>query len=201
MQAVLGRAIGRTAGFCCGIFLTLVGLGLLVVFSDAGMSPADRPLIWVVVALGIGVIAASALPNSMTVSGEQLKPLGLNLNATGGAAFFIVTLVFVFYAIDKVGADETARIDPPSPVVAPTEVVSTSPSSEPAPVIPASAESTTLDPKQAAAPTMLPSPAPVESVPDVAQYQQPEVAEYDYDQQDLEAAMALGILATMAAAE
>ena len=67
--------MGRATGFVCGLFLVIVGFSLLTPEAGVTQTPLTGSLICVITALGIGVIAASLLPNTMTVGGEKLKPL------------------------------------------------------------------------------------------------------------------------------
>ncbi len=97
MNSIFGRVVGLIAG----LFLVIIGFSLLTPEAGLPQSGTTHALISVLTALGIGVIGASLLPNSMTLDGKEVKPLGIGLNASGGAAFFIVTLVFLFYSADK----------------------------------------------------------------------------------------------------
>jgi hypothetical protein len=97
MNSILGRAVGVVVG----LFIVIIGFSLLTPDAGIPQSGTANALISVLIALGIGVIAASLLPNSMTLDGKDVKPLGIGLNASGGAAFFIVTLIFLFYSADK----------------------------------------------------------------------------------------------------
>jgi hypothetical protein len=97
MNSVLGRVVGVVAG----LFLVIIGFSLLTPEAGLPQSGTTHALISVLTALGIGVIGASLLPNSLTLDGKEVKPLGIGLNASGGAAFFIITLIFLFYSADK----------------------------------------------------------------------------------------------------
>lgn len=97
MNSTLGRAVGVVVG----LIIVIAGIWLLRLDAGQPQSGPAHALLSVLTALGIGVIGASLLPNSMTLDGKEVKPLGIGLNASGGAAFFIVTLVFLFYSADK----------------------------------------------------------------------------------------------------
>lgn len=134
--------IGRTIGFVCGLFLVIAGFNLLTPQSGLPQNGSTTGLISVLVALGIGVLAASLLPNSITVHGEKLKPLGMNLNASGGAAFFIVTLIFVFYTQEpRLDDAKRDRESPASPTPLPASV-DTGASGSPVPAAPSSPSAT-----------------------------------------------------------
>ncbi|GAA4050095.1 hypothetical protein [Parerythrobacter jejuensis] len=115
-------AAARIGGLVIGLFIIVLGLSLLM--DDAGMDTSARTkaLIYALTALGIGVTAAALLPNTLTISGEKIKPLGANFQATGGAAFFVATLIFLFYTEDK-GPQ-------PNPTPQATETMASGPQSE-----------------------------------------------------------------------
>jgi hypothetical protein len=142
MHSILGRAAGIVVGF----FIVIAGFFLLKPDAGIPQSGTTTALISVFIALGIGVIAASLLPNSLTLDGKDVKPLGIGLNASGGAAFFIVTLIFLFYSADKKN-EAQANTNPQQ-----TEVV------EPQP-IPDKGEPQKEEPKTAAQTEILPAPA------------------------------------------
>ena len=94
----------RAGGFVVGIVLFLFGFSLLQPADGIVQTGVTTALAAVLTALGIGVIAAAALPHSIEVSGEQFKPLGLDVKASGGAAVFLLTLGFIYYMKDAEGA-------------------------------------------------------------------------------------------------
>jgi hypothetical protein len=116
----LSTTVGRIVGFIAGLFLVIIGFGLLT--KDSGLEQSNQviALISVLIALGIGVIAASLLPNSITVEGKEVKPLGLGINATGGAGFFIITLIFLFYFEADPPKAKAGGDSPEVPIATPT---------------------------------------------------------------------------------
>lgn len=124
----MNSAAARIGGLVVGLFIIILGFSLLTQEAGLDGSARTRALVYALTALGIGVTAAALLPNTLTVGGEQIKPLGASFQATGGAAFFVATLIFLFYTEDTHPAqgredqaetersrpqDETAREEPP----------------------------------------------------------------------------------------
>ncbi|WP_284124408.1 ribosomal eL19 family protein [Parerythrobacter aestuarii] len=150
----------RIGGLVIGLFIIILGFSLLMDGTGMDGSARTRALIYALTALGIGVTAASLLPDTLTISGEKIKPLGANFQATGGAAFFVATLIFLFYTEDgsapaqagtptevageETGGstDEVAKVEPAPPTVADS-------SQPPAQATPAPQE--TIQPQQLAA--------------------------------------------------
>jgi hypothetical protein len=128
----LATTAGRVVGFIAGLFLVIVGFSLFTKESGLEQSRQVAALISVLIALGIGVIAASLLPNSITVEGKEVKPLGLGINATGGAGFFIITLIFLFYFEADPPKAKAGDDSPEVPVATPTPSQSGSGTPDPA---------------------------------------------------------------------
>lgn len=122
----MGLGLRRAGGFVVGFVLFLVGFSLLQPTAGTAQTGVTVALASVMTALGIGVIAAAALPQTLEVSGEEFKPLGLSVKASGGAAVFLLTLGFIYYMKDVEGArmpDPVATASPvagASPAVTPT---------------------------------------------------------------------------------
>lgn len=108
----------RAGGFVVGIVLFLIGFSLLQPSEGMVQTGVTIALAAVMTALGIGVIAAAALPQSLEVGGEDFKPLGMSVKASGGAAVFVLTLGFIYYMKDHQGA----LMAEPRPVASATEV-------------------------------------------------------------------------------
>ena len=108
----------RAGGFVVGFVLFLVGFSLLQPTEGVVQTGVTIALAAVMTALGIGVIAAAALPHTLEVSGQQFKPLGLDVKASGGAAVFLLTLGFIYYMKDVEGA----RAPEPRPSATASEV-------------------------------------------------------------------------------
>jgi hypothetical protein len=136
----LSTTVGRVVGFIAGLFLVSIGFGLFS--KDSGLEQSNQvtALISVLIALGIGVIAASLLPNSITVEGKEVKPLGLGINATGGAGFFIITLIFLFYFDGGPPKAQAGNTEPPVAEVTPTPGPTASASPDPSAPPPAGEE-------------------------------------------------------------
>ncbi|UIP07669.1 hypothetical protein LY632_04520 [Erythrobacter sp. SDW2] len=94
-------AAARIGGLVVGLFIIVLGFSLLTQEAGLDGSARTKALVYALTALGIGVTAASLLPNSLNISGEKFKPLGASFPATGGAAFFVATLIFLFYTEDS----------------------------------------------------------------------------------------------------
>ena len=103
--------LGRAGGVGFGVLMVLVGMSLFTPEAGIPQTPATTALASVVVALGIGAIGAALMPNELTINGQGVKPLGLSGTATGGAAFFVATLVFL-YATGVNSPNQVAKIDP-----------------------------------------------------------------------------------------
>ncbi|HEY6817100.1 MAG TPA: hypothetical protein VI168_16300 [Croceibacterium sp.] len=121
----------RAGGFVVGIVLFLLGFSLLQPSAGTVQTGVTIALAAVMTALGIGVIAAAALPQTLEVSGQEFKPLGLSVKASGGAAVFVLTLGFIYYMKDVEGAHAPAPQPSatasqvaagPTPAVTPTPV-------------------------------------------------------------------------------
>jgi len=119
-----------------GFVLFLVGFSLLQPNEGMVQTGVTIALAAVMTALGIGVIAAAALPNNLEVSGEEFKPLGLSVKASGGAAVFLLTLGFIYYMKDVEGA----RAPAPAPSATASQVVEASPTPTPTPMATAGEE-------------------------------------------------------------
>jgi len=103
-HAVMGLGLRRAGGFVVGFVLFLVGFALLQPNEGMVQTGVTIALASVLTALGIGVIAAAALPQTLEVSGEEFKPLGFSVKASGGAAVFLLTLGFIYYMKDVEGS-------------------------------------------------------------------------------------------------
>ena len=121
----MGLGLRRAGGFVIGIVLFLLGFSLLQPTEGMVQTGVTVALAAVLTALGIGVIAAAALPQTLEVSGEEFKPLGVSVKASGGAAVFLLTLGFIYYMKDVEGA----RAPDPVPGASATQVVEGGPAS------------------------------------------------------------------------
>ena len=139
----MGSGLRRAGGFVIGLVLFLFGFSLLQPDSGLAQTGVNVALAAVLTALGIGVIAAAALPHTLEVSGQQFKPLGLDVKASGGAAVFLLTLGFIYYMKDHQGALAAPPEAPatevagnaPAPTSRPTgEPLAPDPEAEPAPI-------------------------------------------------------------------
>jgi hypothetical protein len=126
----MGLGLRRAGGFVVGFVLFLFGFMLLQPSSGIAQTGVNIALASVLTALGIGVIAAAALPNNLEVSGQEFKPLGLSVKASGGAAVFVLTLGFITYMKDLEGG----RTPTPEPTASASQVVEATPAVTPTPV-------------------------------------------------------------------
>lgn len=133
-------AAARIGGLVVGLFIIILGFSLLTQEAGLDGSARTKALVYALTALGIGVTAASLLPNSLNISGEKFKPLGASFQATGGAAFFVATLIFLFYTedsqpaqgrdnpvVDDRGKQAGREDEQPAPSPSPTESASKGP--------------------------------------------------------------------------
>ncbi len=110
----MNSAAARIGGLVVGLFIIILGFSLLTQEAGLDGSARTKALVYALTALGIGVTAAALLPNTLTVGGEQIKPLGASFQATGGAAFFVATLIFLFYTEDThpaQGREDQAEVE------------------------------------------------------------------------------------------
>jgi hypothetical protein len=113
-----------------GFVLFLFGFMLLQPSSGIAQTGVNIALASVLTALGIGVIAAAALPQTLEVSGQEFKPLGIGIKASGGAAVFVLTLGFIYYMKDVEGG----RAPEPTPSASASQVAGASPAPTPTPM-------------------------------------------------------------------
>jgi hypothetical protein len=142
----MSLGLRRAGGFVIGLVLFLIGFSLLQPAAGVVQTGVTVALASVLTALGIGVIAAAALPQTLEVGGEDFKPLGLSVKASGGAAVFVLTLGFIYYMKDVEGArmpdpapsessSPVAGVTPtPTPVATPGEQLASGEEVAPAPV-------------------------------------------------------------------
>jgi hypothetical protein len=123
----MATGMRRAGGFVVGIVLFLIGFSLLQPSAGIVQTGVTTALAAVLTALGIGVIAAAALPQTLEVGGTDFKPLGVSVKASGGAAVFVLTLGFIYYMKDVEGA-----VGPP-PAASATEIAGATPTTEPTP--------------------------------------------------------------------
>jgi len=127
----MSLGLRRAGGFVVGIVLFLIGFQLLQPNEGLVQTGVTIALASVLTALGIGVIAAAALPQTLEVSGEEFKPLGISVKASGGAAVFLLTLGFIYYMKDVEGA---AAPDPRPSASASQTIASGTPTPTPTPM-------------------------------------------------------------------
>ena len=118
-------ALGKFGAVAVGLIMLLFGLGMVIPSEGAGTSGMERALGALVTALGGGVIATVLLPHSIEVDGKNVKPFGVDLKASGGAAVFVLSLLFAFFGAQALG-------DKPEPTPTPTETASPNPDATPA---------------------------------------------------------------------
>lgn len=127
----MATGMRRAGGFVVGIILFLIGFSLLQPAEGIVQTGTTTALAAVLTALGIGVIAAAALPQTLEVGGSDFKPLGVSVKASGGAAVFVLTLGFLYYMKDVEGA----ALPHPQPTASATQVAegTATPGAEPSP--------------------------------------------------------------------
>lgn len=108
---------GKAGTVLVGFALLMIGLVMVIPDGDTGRSGMEHALGALVTALGAAVIATVLLPNSLEVNGEKVKIFGLNLKASGGAAVFVLALMFAYFGAQIFG-DKPAGDAPAEPIVA-----------------------------------------------------------------------------------
>lgn len=124
----MATGMRRAGGFVVGIVLFVIGFSLLQPSAGIVQTGVTTALAAVLTALGIGVIAAAALPQTLEVGGSDFKPLGVSVKASGGAAVFVLTLGFIYYMKDVEGA-----VGQPQPAATATAIAGETPTNEPLP--------------------------------------------------------------------
>lgn len=115
MQGVLAKC----AAVLIGALLLLFAVAMLMEGSGFVQSGRNNALAYVIGLLGLGLIAAAFLGDSLKYHGEGSGPLG-KVIATGGAAVFVIGLIFILSS-----GDDPAR--PPEPGPTPTAQASATP--------------------------------------------------------------------------
>lgn len=91
--------------------LALLILGVAVVIPDEGGSNNTMLALGALMAaLGAGIIATVLLPHSIEVGGDKVKPFGMDVKASGGAAVFVIALAFVYFSnAQSSGGEDSGR--------------------------------------------------------------------------------------------
>lgn len=123
MQSVLAKC----AAVLIGAVLLLFAVAMLMEGSGFVQSGRNNALAYVIGLLGLGLIAAAFFGETLKYHGEGSGPLG-KIIATGGAAVFVIGLIFILSS-----GDEAARPTPPqpSPTTASTSAAVDPPVTEP----------------------------------------------------------------------
>lgn len=120
-----------------GLVLVIIGVSMFGPEAELPQTPTTTGLFSVIVALGIGAIGGALMPDSLSINGKDVKPLGLGGTATGGAAFFIATLVFLYATgVNTTGAAPAPKPEPtetPGPAPTPTPGQTPAPTPSPQP--------------------------------------------------------------------
>ncbi len=98
------RSVGTTI-----VGLVMIVFGVAVVIpDDAGSNNTMLALGALVTALGAGIIATVLLPHKIEVGGDKVKPFGMDVKASGGAAIFVISLAFVYFS-NSMNADSPGQ--------------------------------------------------------------------------------------------
>ena len=128
MQSVLAKC----AAVLIGALLLLFAVAMLMEGSGFVQSGRNNALAYVIGLLGLGLIAAAFFGDTLKYHGEGSGPLG-KVIATGGAAVFVIGLIFILSS-----EDGPARSDGPQPSPSPTSTVAAvdppTPVPEPSPI-------------------------------------------------------------------
>ncbi len=87
----------KFAAATCGLFLVVVSIVLLdpdTFLQTALMAGIASAL----AAEGLAIVASLFLPAAIEVNGKPLKPFGLSMKASGGAAVFVVLLAYFYFS-------------------------------------------------------------------------------------------------------
>jgi hypothetical protein len=87
----------KLAAAICGMILVIVSVILL----DPGTFLQTALMAGIASALaaeGLAIVASLFLPAAIEVNGKPLKPFGLSIKASGGAAVFVVLLAYFYFS-------------------------------------------------------------------------------------------------------
>lgn len=98
---------GKAAAVLIGVLL-LIGIGMLNAESGMAQTGRNNALAYVIGLVGLGLIAASFFGDSLKYDGDHKGPLG-KIIATGGAAVFVIGLVFILATEDRLPRVGRAR--------------------------------------------------------------------------------------------
>lgn len=119
MQSILAKC----AAVVVGVLLLLFAVAMLMEGSGFVQSGRNNALAYIIGVLGLGLIATAFFGDTLKYHGEGAGPLG-KIIATGGAAVFVIGLVFILSTEDgparTEGATEAAA-PAETPEVQPTE--------------------------------------------------------------------------------
>jgi hypothetical protein len=118
----------KIAAVIVGALLLLFGVGMLMEGSGFTQTGRNSALAYIVALLGAGLIGAAFLGETLRMSNDKLGPFG-KVAATGGAAVFVIGLLFIYSMSDSA---ETK----PEPVPTPTETATPGPPPDPGQVDP-----------------------------------------------------------------
>ncbi|WP_439119496.1 hypothetical protein [Marivita sp.] len=93
-QHTLSSRAAKAFSLLVGLILIVFGTALLTGEFGASTGPLQA-IASLIVALGVAAVGAVILSGVVSTSGSEIKPLGLSIEATGGFALFVITLVFL----------------------------------------------------------------------------------------------------------
>jgi hypothetical protein len=133
----------KAAAVIVGIFLLLFAVGMLMEGSGFTQTGRNSALAYIIALLGVGLVGAAFLGDTLSVSGDKLGPFG-KIAATGGAAIFVVGLLFIYSTSESSGEAKPEPTPTQSTSPAPTQdpgeqpagpqAIATNTSTPPAPV-------------------------------------------------------------------
>jgi len=93
-QHTLSSRAAKAFSLLVGLILIVFGTMLLTGAFGANTGPLQG-IASLIVALGVAAVGAVILSGVVSTSGTEIKPFGLSVEATGGFALFVITLVFL----------------------------------------------------------------------------------------------------------
>ena len=123
-QHTLSSRAAKAFSLLVGLILIVFGTALLTGEFGSGTGPLQA-IASLIVALGVAAVGAVILSGVVSTSGSEIKPFGLSVEATGGFALFVITLVFLLsFPGDQGGAtpQDVTQTSPQSRTVSPTQV-------------------------------------------------------------------------------
>ena len=115
----------KAAAVLIGVFLLLFAVAMLMEGSGFVQSARNNALAYIIGLVGLGLIAAAFFGDTLKFDGDGKGPLG-KVIATGGAAVFVIGLVFI---------TSVSNEGPRAPEPAPSPIPSPGPTLSPGPAL------------------------------------------------------------------